>query len=371
MTKIEQFCSIDSLKLRLPMSEVRIIDTSILDTKTKYVISDISGEIISEDKIKSLTSEIKFNGYSIKVALISLYEFATKSTNDYLEIYLHSKILEHSYFEGMTSTNIALVYQRLMSANIFECSLNTFMNSPVNDIDIKLDLDIENNVFNELCKELNSRTTTTTKLGQGGKRYDNGNLTFNRRETSTLAKPFVKFYNKELEANEKNSEFFNLYIPNKLIKDKKRIEVTCKKSTDIRKYFHDNYVGNSLSSISEYPSVINLRYVTLIPHEKLLNYLCYAINQNISKPIKIAKSTIKNQSAIDIQIQIHFTNSITNQGMTFMQTLNGYLEHFEDKQMRMRMKKKCLEWNNKGANQSTNETTSNDILDILKLLNIE
>jgi len=39
------------------------------------------------------------------------------------------------------------------------------------------------------------------------------------------------------------------------------------------------------------------------------------------------------------------------------------------------MKKKCLEWNNKGANQSTNsstnETTSNDILDILKLLNIE
>jgi hypothetical protein len=357
MTKIEQFCSIDSLKLRLPMSEVRIIDTSILDTKTKYVISDISGEIISEDKIKSLTSEIKFNGYSIKVALINVYEFATKSTNDYLEIYLHSKILEHSYFEGMTSTNINLVYQRLMSANIFECSLDAFMNSALNDIDIKLDLDIKKDVFNELCKELNSRTTTTTKLGQGGKRYDNGNLTFNRRETSTLAKPFVKFYNKELEANEKNSEFFNLYIPNKLIENKKRIEVTCKKSTDIKKYFE--------------LETSTLNSVLSIPHEKLLNYLCYSINQNISKPIKIAKSTHENKSAIDIQIHIHFTNSITNQSMTFMQTLNGYLEHFEDKQMRMRIKKRCLEWNNKGANQSTNETTSNEILDILKLLNIE
>ena len=361
MTKIEQFCSLDSLKLRIPISQITILDTSILDTKTKYVISDVSGEIISEDKIKSLTSEVKFKGYSIKIALISLYEFSTKSTNDYLEIYLHSKILEGRYFEGVNTNNIKQVYDKLMSANVFTCTFDTFVNSPINDIDIKLDLTIKRDVFNELCKELNSRTSTTTKLGQGGNLYDNGNLTFNRRETSTLTKPFVKFYNKELEANEKNSEFFNLYIPNKLIRDKKRIEVTCKKSTDIKRYFE--------------LETSTLNSVLPIPNDKLLNYLCYAINQNISKPIKIAKSTHENKSAIDIQIHIHFTNSTANQGLTFIQTLNEYLEHFNDKQMRMRMKKKCIEWSTK-VNQGAKELAplnnhSNEVLDILKLLNIE
>lgn len=361
MTKIQEFCSLDSLKLRIPISQITILDTSILDTKTKYVISDVSGEIISEDKIKSLTSEVKFKGYSIKIALISLYEFSTKSTNDYLEIYLHSKILEGRYFEGLTANNIRQVYDKLMSANVFTCTFDTFVNSPINDIDIKLDLTIKRDVFNELCKELNSRTSTTTKLGQGGNLYDNGNLTFNRRETSTLTKPFVKFYNKELEANEKNSEFFNLYIPNKLIKDKKRIEVTCKKSTDIKRYFE--------------LETSTLNSVLPIPNDKLLNYLCYAINQNISKPIKIAKSTHENKSAIDIQIHIHFTNSTANQGLTFIQTLNEYLEHFNDKQMRMRMKKKCIEWSTK-VNQGAKELAplnnhSNEVLDILKLLNIE
>lgn len=72
----------------------------------------------------------------------------------------------------------------------------------------------------------------------------------------------------------------------------------------------------------------------------------YINNENkkvfINKNIQIEKNT--NKSAIDIQIHIHFTNSIANQGLTFIQTLNEYLEHFKDKQIRIRMKKKCLEW---------------------------
>ncbi len=62
----------------------------------------------------------------------------------------------------------------------------------------------------------------------------------------------------------------------------------------------------------------------------------------INQDIQIEKNP--NKSAIDINIHIHFTNSIVNQSYTFTETLNKYLEHFEDKQIRMRMKKKCLEW---------------------------
>ena len=53
--------SIDSLKLRIPFDKVTILNESILDEKTKIIVSNVSGEIISEDKIKSLTTEIKFN----------------------------------------------------------------------------------------------------------------------------------------------------------------------------------------------------------------------------------------------------------------------------------------------------------------------
>ena len=361
MTKIEQF-SIDSLKLRIPFHEVTILDKSILDTKRKLIISDATGEILSEDKIKGLTTEIKFHSYSIKIAIISLYDFKQKQSDEFLEVYLHSKILEQNYFDGFTQQNIKSVYDKLMSAKVFFCSEDIFFNSTLNDIDIKHDFNLNNNTFKELCKELQSRATPTTKLGQGANVYENGNLTFNRRETSSYTKPFVKFYDKELEAIEKNSSFFNQF-ENSIIRNKKRIEVTCKKSSDIKKAF--NLDKSNLSSI------------LTISQKDLKQYLCYAINQNISKLVKIEKNINSNLSAIDIAIHIHFTNSINNQNLTFIQTLQSFLTHYEDKQMKMRIKKKCNEWNLGKQGQTDDKITkkstilNDQILDIFNFLQID
>lgn len=365
-TKIELF-SIDSLKLRLPFSEITILDKSILDTKRKLIISDATGEILSEDKIKGLTSEIKFNCYSIKVAIVSFYDFKEKRREDFLEIYLHSKILEQNYFDGFTQQNIKSVYDKLMSAKVFFCSEDIFLNSTLNDIDIKHDFKLDNSTFKELCKELRTRATSTKKLGQGANLYDNNNLTFNRRETSSYSKPFVKFYDKQLEAIEKNVEFFNEnfnnngYWSDKII-NKKRIEVTCKKSSDIKKAF--NLTKSNLTSILS------------ISQNNLKQYLCYAINQNISKLVKIERNISANLSAVEIAIHVHFTNSIDNQHLTFLQTLEAFLLHFDDKQMKIRIKKKCIQWNldkqGKNLKENIKETTilNDKILDIFKHLQI-
>ena len=383
MTKIEQF-SIDSLKLRIPFHEVTILDKSILDTKRKLIISDATGEILSEDKIKGLTTEIKFHSYSIKIAIISLYDFKQKQSDEFLEVYLHSKILEQNYFDGFTQQNIKSVYDKLMSAKVFFCSEDIFLNSTLNDIDIKHDFKLDNTTFKELCKELQSRATPTTKLGQGANLYENNNLTFNRRETSSFAKPFVKFYDKHLEATEKNPEFFSKYFSevhhrekkknrdensrkdilfSDIVIKKKRIEVTCKKSSDIKKAF--NLDKSNLSSI------------LTISQNDLKQYLCYAINQNISKLVKIEKNTNSNLSAIDIAIHIHFTNSINNQNLTFIQTLQSFLTHYEDKQMKIRIKKKCNEWNLGKQGQTDDKITkkstilNDQILDIFNFLQID
>jgi len=357
--KIKELFAIDSLKLRIPYNLVKILDRNVLDEKTKIIINNSSGEILSEDKIKSLTTEIKFNNYHIKVAIVEQYDFILKDTFLYLEIYLHSKILEGNYFEGITESNIELIYKKLMDAKVFYCDYETFTTSSINDIDIKYDFFSDKNTFKELCSELKTRAKKSNQLGKGVASYKNDNLTFNRRESSTLHCPFVKFYDKQLEAREKNKSFFDSYIPFELIKDKKRIESTCKKSSDIKKFFNLD--------------ASNFNTILYIPQHELNRFVSHSIQQNIDSEIKIEKSLDNSKSAIDIQIHIHFTNSIQNQNSTFLKTLNSYLTHFEDKQMKIRIKKKCIEWNY--AKETPKELRkeikkSSAILDIFELLKI-
>jgi hypothetical protein len=330
MTNLSKKYAIDSCKLRIKLSEITILDNSILDRHSIIKVNDITGELVSQQQIKSLTKEIKFNGYSIKVAITEYYDFKQKTKEEFLEVYLHSKILEQSYFDGITIKNISQIYHQLMTAKVFYCSEQTFMTSLVNDIDIKVDFIASKILFQQLCKELKNRSANHTTLGQGSKLYDNSNLTFNRRESSTLKKPFVKFYDKELESIEKNQYFFKDF-PSAELKDKKRLEVTIKKSSDIKQFFNIEK--------SNFESILN------IPQSEFQKFVGYAVKQNLSNKVKIEKSVTENKSAIDILIHIHFSNSIDNQKLTFLETMEEFLSHFDDKQMKIRIKKRANEWN--------------------------
>jgi hypothetical protein len=330
MTNLSKKYAIDSCKLRIKLSEITILDNTILDRHSIIKVNDITGELVSQQQIKGLTKEIKYNGYSIKVAITEYYDFKQKTKEEFLEVYLHSKILEQSYFDGITIKNISQIYHKLMTAKVFHCSEETFMTSLVNDIDIKVDFFASKILFQQLCKELKNRSANHTTLGQGSKLYDNSNLTFNRRESSTLAKPFVKFYDKELESIEKNQQFFKDF-PTSEIKDKKRLEVTIKKTSDIKQFFNIEK--------SNFESILN------ITQSEFQRFVGYAVKQNLNNKVKIEKSTWENKSAIDILIHIHFSNSIDNQNLTFLETMEEFLSHFDDKQMKIRIKKRANEWN--------------------------
>lgn len=331
MTKLEKNFAVDSCRVRILLSEVIILDVSILDKHSIIKVNNATGEIVKQSEIKGLSKEIKFNGYSIKVVLTEYYDFKKKGNDEFLEIYLHSKILEHNYFDGITCNNISEIYNKLMTAKIFFVTEQTFLNSLVNDIDIKTDFIANKIIFKELCNELNKRSKKFNTLGEGSKLYSKtSNLTFNRRETSTLAKPFVKFYDKEIEAIDKNSIFFKDFPTDKL-KDKKRLEVTCKKSSDIKKFFEIEK--------STLQNVLNLS------QEKLSKFVSYAVQQNLNNRMKVKKSSKENKSAIDILINIHFANSLDNQNLTFLETLTEFLNHIDDKQMKIRLKKLAINWN--------------------------
>jgi hypothetical protein len=331
MTNLSKKYAIDSCKLRIKLSEITILDNTILDRHSIIKVNDITGELVSQQQIKGLSKEIKFNGYSIKVVLTEFHDFKQKTKEEFLEVYLHSKILEQSYFDGITIKNISQIYHKLMTAKVFECSEQTFMTSLVNDIDIKIDFIASKILFQQLTFELNKRAKSVSKRGLGSNLYTSSkNLEFNSRQSSTLWNPFVKFYDKELESIEKNQLFFKDF-PTSEIKDKKRLEVTIKKSSDIKQFFNIEK--------SNFESILNLS------QSELQRFVTYAVKQNLKDQVKIEKSLKENKNAIDILIHIHFTNSIDNQNLTFLETMEEFLTHFDDKQMKIRIKKRANEWN--------------------------
>ena len=358
MTKVENnfyTYALDSCKIRIKRELVEILNSDILDEKSKIIISNSSGEILSEDKIKSFSTEIQFNAYKIRIALVSYYNFQTKLQEDFMEIYLHSKILESDYFQGITKENIKGVYDKLMATNVFAVSYETFVSSCVNDIDIKFDFKATKEVFEESNKELFNRAVESKKLEVGGKLWDNGNLTFNRRESSSITHPFVKLYNKELECTSKNAEFFDTYCDWEESRQRRRLEVTIKKTAEIKKVF-DLYESNLNSILS-------------LTQEQMRDYCVIALNKSLIQTCKVEKSAISNNN-LETLIHIHFSNSMNNQGQTFMQTLSSFLEHFEgDKQNKSRMKAKANKWlENKNL---TKKDTSEEVQELLKLFGID
>jgi hypothetical protein len=347
--------ALDSCKIRVKREKITILNSDILDEKSKIIISNSSGQIISEDKIKSFSTEIQFNAYKIRIALVSYFNFQTKIQDEFLEIYLHSKILESQYFNGITKENIKGIYDKLMAEKVFEVSYEVFVSSCVNDVDIKFDYKASKEGFEESNKELFNRSLESKKLEVGGKIWDNGNLTFNRRESSSISHPFVKLYNKELECNSKNAEFFEMYCDFNEIRQRRRIEVTIKKTAEIKKVF-DIYESNLNSLLS-------------LTQEQMRDYCVMAINKNLIQTCKVEKSAICNNN-LETLIHIHFSNSMNNQGQTFMQTLNSFLEHFEgNAKNKYRMKLKAKKWFE--SKNSTEKDVSEEVQDILKLLGVK
>ena len=358
MTKVENNFynyALDSCKIRIKRELVEILNSDILDEKSKIIISNSSGEILSEDKIKSFSTEIQFDAYKIRIALVSYYNFQLKIQEDFMEIYLHSKILESDYFQGITKENIKGVYDKLMATNVFVVSYETFVSSCVNDIDIKFDFKATKECFEESNKELFNRAVESKKLEVGGKLWDNGNLTFNRRESSSITHPFVKLYNKELECTSKNAEFFDTYCDYEEIRQRRRMEVTIKKTAEIKKVF-DLYESNLNSILS-------------LTQEQMKDYCVIALNKSLIQTQRVEKSAIQNNN-LETMVHIHFSNSMNNQGQTFLQTLSSFLEHFEgDKQNKSRMKAKANKWLEN--RNSTKENISEEVQELLKLLGVK
>ena len=352
-----KFIAVDSLKLSLPLSHVQIIDEDILSTRTKLVVSDSSGEVIEETKLKELTKELTFENYKIRVAITSRYNFQAETNIDQLEIYLHSKVCEYDYLKGLTNETIEKVYDRLMSANVFFCPFSVFLKGHVNDIDIKQDFNIENTLFKELTKKLENEAKPNKQISKGVKRYSStGNIQFNRRESSTAYTPFLKIYDKKDEAlnsKEDKGEFFRYYLRAIDLEHVKRMECTLKRPDEAR-----TQLGLKENTLEE---LLNVNEKTL------KKALTYCLNKNLNKRTKVKlKPHTKTENMTDTLIFTTLSIFIHELNRPYSEALKTICDQFNSKQMKYKVKKRVEEVYNE---QFTNDKKAIKLETINTLLN--
>jgi hypothetical protein len=230
-------CSVDSLKIRIPLALLDSYDKSIV--RVLQEVDEDTGEI--ERKFKKTAKTYSFDnsgkvisitenldGKSIAPFKLTANLFKVNSI-DSLILLVNSKQVGYGYFSGITLSTIRAVYEISISANILRCSFATFMQANCTDTDFKKDFPCIIDEYKQMIRGLNTMGLQSVVRGHGANKMKNDlGIEFNTRLTATIAKPFVKVYHKEIELQENSFDFADRYLSDINYKDIIRIESTVK-----------------------------------------------------------------------------------------------------------------------------------------------
>ena len=319
----------DSLRIEIPLEKVQILDKTILAHHVKLIVNSETGEVVNESEVKAKAKDIDFGTYSIKVTIVERFDFISKGNIKIFNICLHSKINESDYFNGITNRNIEQIYNKLISVNSFRISFEDFLNGSPYDIDIAKDVLFENQLeFRTLTKEIYKVSKEHKNRNRGAYRFENGNIEFNKRESSILNSPFLKLYYKYEEAFNRKTAFFESYfVPDDLL-GVVRIEATLKLKKDCQKFF-------------------NIKDLTLI---KLLNIesdkLHLFIEHSLKANLKTIKTRIKKSrntlSPVDTSNYILLT-LLLEKYESFDLSMEALLEHYDSRMTKKRIRDKMVQ----------------------------
>ena len=240
--------TIDSLKVRIPIEQVTVIDATIFSHK--LVIDGATGEIEKEFEQKRFR-----HNYDGITTSFGIEEQVTgeQKVKKYLVVLYNSKLLHERYFEGITSDNIRLVYDRIIALKKVSFSYESFLDSAGTDVDYKLDTEVKH--FDKSIKKLYSHVKPTKKVGRGCNCFDkmkNKGIEFGKRETSTPASPYLKIYHKGLELVHNSSIFYRKYLKGAGdYSNKVRLEFTIKNRKHFKKYCIEDTSLRSILSIKQ------------------------------------------------------------------------------------------------------------------------
>lgn len=206
---------IDSLKLRVKKSEIKVLDPNILLPYIKFYPDNLSFETSLNDAepftkiIDGITYRYYFKSYPNKKGYLE----------EYLVLQISAKMLKQRYFEGITKNNFENIVNDINNQFVIKITKDVFLNALVSDIDICINqlIDIKsyetaislmNSFPKSSCKPLLHMIKRTNKQGK----ILNLGLDFNKREKATNSRPYCKVYHKGIELQTKSAQFYNTFL---------------------------------------------------------------------------------------------------------------------------------------------------------------
>jgi len=221
--------SIDSLKIRIPIEHINIINPS-LEGKW-YLVNEDTGEVDSKEyKSNSLT--IKEDGCTTRFA-IEKQQTKEQHLRTFVTLLVNSKEVKHNYFEGIKKSTIKQVYNSLVNHKVIDISFKEFIkHSECTDVDIKKDARIPIDVYTKSINQCRTISKPSKNKGTGYRFFNSkenkGIEWSDRRTTSYKSNPFLKIYHKETELKNNSLLFSSKHLQGIDYTNIVRIETTIK-----------------------------------------------------------------------------------------------------------------------------------------------
>lgn len=239
--------SIDSLKVRIPYGEVKVINEAVCSKWLR--VNEKTGEV-DPDYFKKKSLRKSENGITVHFG-VEKQMTADATVRKYLTILLPSKALKEYYFGGITHNNIKRVYDYLMELQVVEFSCNTFLHgSACTDVDFKKD--VKNSDIGDIIALMSANARESKLKNVGYKSYnthENQGIEFSdRRTTRFKSNPFFKVYNKQKELDNNSKEFSGNYLNGASYNGIIRVETTVKNKKHFKSFgVHDTSLNGVLS----------------------------------------------------------------------------------------------------------------------------
>jgi hypothetical protein len=263
MIKLENTSyEIDSFTIQIPYEKVENI-SNILGSKVEILTTNTSSGVIIDDltEFKTISSYYTDNlPIPTTYSLVHRYNNSknVKSIEYYYNIAVSSKHLKELYFDGITNKNIKMVYDSIISQKIISFTYDDFLSSSCYDVDFKKDQ--YNEVYDNFKTKIYNSTIPSKQVGKGFKPFNskkNKGFQFGTRKHATSSSPFIKYYNKELQAStiKKDGgmlEFYETYLKDigYDLKDLYRLEYTIKGK--------DMFINYGLSGSNKLQDLLNI-----------------------------------------------------------------------------------------------------------------
>lgn len=218
---------IDSLKLRLPLYKVEIIDSTFCEKYKKlYIDTGEEGKEVNLDKHKVHLE----NGISTRIGIAHVQMGSTAQEQVFFQV--NAKMLKEDYFLGLTKETFPKAWKYIMDLQIVYCDYKTFLQAYVSDIDFAFDTEVKVWGMREANWEIyrNVKPENYRFVEKPFTRGTNIGMEFNKRDKATPGKPFVKIYHKGLELKYKSNEFAEAFLQGQDFENIGRLEFTLKNS---------------------------------------------------------------------------------------------------------------------------------------------